>query len=397
MIQCENKSAINARQKRVLCVVRWPVGGIRTYFHYNYPTLIEAGYRFTIVGPADESFRMFAEEVRSWDGTEFCEAPVRGRACPFWPTLRRLISSGRFSLIHSHGLTAAVHAIVANRGHGIPHIVTHHDVIRPSQFAGLKGRVGRMILSTLLARATVVINETHDAEENLISYFPSIKRRGCHFVNYLPGIDIDRFTRDPVDSSFTLRSELRLGPETFLLGFLGRFMEQKGFLPLLDAIEILLREGLPTSFHLLVVGSGDFEASYKHQVSARGLSPLVSFHPFTPNIVPILHQIDALVMPSLWESAGVLAMEAMVAGVPLVASDCIGLREVVRDTPAIVARAGDPSSLSDALREVVGNTPRVQAREFIPRARERFDSRRSASVLNNVFDSCLYGTKMHPG
>ncbi len=49
--------------RRVLVAVRWPVGGIRTHILYNYPAAAARGYRFTFVGPADETFETFSASV----------------------------------------------------------------------------------------------------------------------------------------------------------------------------------------------------------------------------------------------------------------------------------------------------------------------------------------------
>jgi len=51
---------------------------------------------------------------------------------------------------------------------------------------------------------------------------------------------------------------------------------------------------------------------------------------------------------SVWEASGLLAMEAMVCGVPLIATDCVGLRETVSRSPARVATSGNPESLAKA-------------------------------------------------
>src|SRR5712692_6027683 len=59
-----------ARGGRVLVVVRWPVGGIRTHILYNYPTLARAGYRFTFVGPADGSLRTLQDSLADLGGLE---------------------------------------------------------------------------------------------------------------------------------------------------------------------------------------------------------------------------------------------------------------------------------------------------------------------------------------
>lgn len=366
--------------------MRWPVGGIRTYVLYNYPTLLESGYRFTFVGPADASFRALAEELRSWKETEFVEAPLRGRGCRLWGPVREQLQSGRFALMHSHGLTAAAQAAWANRGIRVPHVVTSHDVFRPDQAQGLVRRAKIWVLGRLLRHVDAIVSVTKDAQENLLQYVPHLVTAPCHLLSIPHGIDTDRFALGDDHEAGWLRQQLGLEPEVVLLGFLGRFMEQKGFLPLLEALERVIAAGTARPFHLLAVGSGDYVREYRRETQRRGLGEHVTFMNHVPDTGPVLRELDLLVMPSLWEAAGLLAMEAMVAGVPVLGSDCIGLREVLRDSPSRMFPVGDVDELAAALRKAIASPWKEEARAFASVARERFSAARSARRLRRVLD-----------
>jgi glycosyltransferase involved in cell wall biosynthesis len=367
-------------------VLRWPVGGIRTYVLYNYPTLLEAGYRFTFVGPADDSFRALAREVRGWKESEFVEAPLRGKGCRLWRPVREQLQSSRFALMHSHGLTAAAHGAWANRGIRVPHVVTSHDVFRPDQAAGLLRRAKIWVLGRLLRHVDAIVSVTKDAHENLRQYLPQLVTGSCHLLSIPHGIDTDRFALTDDNEAGWLRQQLDLTDDVFLLGFLGRFMEQKGFLPLLGALERLVATGTVRPFHLVAVGSGDYVREYRREVARRGLGARITFMNQVPDTGPVLRELDLLVMPSLWEAAGLLAMEAMVAGVPVLGSDCIGLREVLRDTPSRMFPVGDEGELATALRRAIASPWREEARAFAAIARERFSAARSARRLRRVLD-----------
>jgi glycosyltransferase involved in cell wall biosynthesis len=99
------------------------------------------------------------------------------------------------------------------------------------------------------------------------------------------------------------------------------------------------------------------------------------------DVRPLLRQLDLLAVPSLWEASPLLPMEAMTAGVPVLGTDCIGLREVLRDTPSRVVRAGDEEELARGLRAALANPWTELARDFAPFARARFDNRPSARML----------------
>jgi glycosyltransferase involved in cell wall biosynthesis len=366
----------------VLAVVRWPVGGIRTHVLYNYPDAAADGYRFTFVGPADATFDTFAAGLEGLPGCEFVGTPVSGDRCHMTGTVRRLLRSGRFALMHSHGLTAGMQAGAANLGVGVPHVATVHDPLRPEQFLGFRGRIKRGLMGRLLRRLDAIVCVGHDIRANLQQFLPALRRD--RLVVIPNGIDTDRFSDDsPVSGD--LRRQLGLAADVTVVGFLGRFMVQKGFLPLLGALERLVREGPPRPFRLVAVGSGDFEREYRAEVERRGLGEHVSMLGFVMDVRPLLRQLDLLAVPSLWEASPLLPMEAMSAGVPVLGTDCIGLREVLRDTPSRVVRAGDVDQLYRGLRDALARPRTEAARAFAPAARVRFDNRPSARLLGDLF------------
>jgi glycosyltransferase involved in cell wall biosynthesis len=380
------RPADNGLFRSVLTVIRWPLGGIRTAILYQYPALVEAGYRFTFVGPNDESFVAFREEVSSLPGTEFVPLPLQGPRRGWLPALRRLLHSGGFGLIHSNGLGVAADVVLANLGVGVPHVVTSHDVFREDQFPGVLGRVKLWLLERLLNRADVLISVSQDAKENLLLHLPALKRGKCRQV-YIPnGIPSGHFREGALEGA-SLRERLGLEPGVRLLGFLGRLMPQKGFLPLLDAFHQLLARGTGVPFHLVVFASGDYEREYRAETARRRLDRLITFLPFVADVAPVLRQLDVLVMPSLWEACPLLPMEALASGVPVLGSDCLGLREVLRDTPSVMARMGDAAAWAEALRAAVERPWTEEASRYAPEARRRFDAAPSSRLLQNEFDA----------
>jgi glycosyltransferase involved in cell wall biosynthesis len=79
-------------------------------------------------------------------------------------------------------------------------------------------------------------------------------------------------------------------------------------------------------------------------------------------------------------------MEAMCAGVPVLGSDCPGLREVLRGTPSRTFRWGDADALRHALHGALASPWAAAARSFAPAARRRFDVGPSARRLLEVYD-----------
>src|SRR5262249_54105418 len=157
---------------------------------------------------------------------------------------------------------------------------------------------------------------------------------------------------------------LGLDAQPFLIGFLGRFMPEKGFPVLLEAVDQLVREETVRPFHLAGFGSGDFRREYQTAILRRGLEKYVSLLDFVPDVRPVLRQPERVVVPSLWEASSLISMEAMAAGVPVLGSDCIGLREVLRDTPSRTVAANDAAALAAGLRAALDEPWTDAARAF---------------------------------
>ena len=99
----------------------------------------------------------------------------------------------------------------------------------------------------------------------------------------------------------------------------------------------------------------------------------------------MINSINAVAMPSIWEACGLLAMEALVTGTPLIASDCIGLRLVIKGTPTFIAEGGNANSLAKAMESCIEDNKKDQFESYIPKAKARYDVRRTSEQLFNLY------------
>lgn len=106
--------------------------------------------------------------------------------------------------------------------------------------------------------------------------------------------------------------------------------------------------------------------------------------PYVADVASTLKGLDVVVIPSLWEACPLLPMEVMVAGIPLIGTNCIGLREVLIDTPSIIVPARDSLALSKALLEEMINSSAVKFKEFAPVAATRFEVKERATELEKL-------------
>jgi len=370
------------KKHRILLIVRHPVGGIRTFFRYVYRTFGSEKYQFTLVTPDLPETRVLLEDLRELD---LIYIPVDKNVSnrELLRIVTKTIRNKPFDLVHSHGFTSGACSIVGALSKRTPHILTCHDVFTQRQFIGLKGLVRKAALGMMLSMIDCIHCVSHDARDNLLAYLPILELYKRKVIAIPNGIEVEPFLNA---EKRDLRRERGLPSAGVLIGFFGRFMSQKGFRYLVDALEQIKKEqNLPREPLILAFGEHDgFIREEKEDVKKRGLAGSVLFLPFVQEVASTLKGLDVVAMPSLWEACPLLALEAMVAGVPLVGTDCIGLREVLRNTPAHVVPAKNSLALSEALIIEMRNPTTSRASEFAIEAAARFQVNERAAKIENL-------------
>lgn len=153
------------------------------------------------------------------------------------------------------------------------------------------------------------------------------------------------------------RSRWDLGPEAVLAGVVGRISPTKGQRFFLEALSPLLQAN--PNLHLAVAGSSDFESEMEERAleEARANSPApdrVHLHLEMTDPVSFMDSLDLLVVPSLWEEPfGLVAVEGMARGLPVVVTRSGGLAETVVDGVTGTIAEKSPESLRAAVEPLV--------------------------------------------
>lgn len=148
------------------------------------------------------------------------------------------------------------------------------------------------------------------------------------------GIDMGPF-ESPNPTRGEARRLLGLTESAFLVGVLGRLDPKKGQMMVLQALEQMSRAGAE-ALELLIMGDptrdegGKEYAQQLHDfVAQKGLDKWVHFRPFTSEVMRFFRAVDVFVMPSVGETFGMVTIEAMAAGVPVLGADADGTRELL--------------------------------------------------------------------
>jgi glycosyltransferase involved in cell wall biosynthesis len=366
---------------RILIIVRWPGGGIRTFIRYVYRQFAPDQFQLTIISPEDPELEVMKEDLKS-HGVEIIIVSGSFSAFQFIKAITKQVLRGNYKLVHSQGFTAGVCAALPVFLSRRPHILTPHDILNENQFVGFTGRLKKILMGLAFSMIKTIHCVSHDSRDNLLNIFPFLGKNAERCVVIRNGIEVERFLdAQPMD----LRTELGVREDTFLIGFFGRFMSLKGFPYLIDAIEELSRnENLPKAPLVVAFGEGGYIREDKALIAKRGLCQFFRFLPFTPNVGGAIKGVDVVVMPSLSETCPLLPMETLVAGTPLIATNCIGLREVVNNTPTYVIPPKNSRALAEAIIANMKVNHRETFRTFVIEAANKFDAKNQASELKQL-------------
>jgi glycosyltransferase involved in cell wall biosynthesis len=168
------------------------------------------------------------------------------------------------------------------------------------------------------------------------------------------------------------------------IGIVGRLAEQKGHRYLFEAMKMLLQT---RPVHLLVIGSGPLETDLGQQVSRLEIQEFVHFLGSRNDVLESIPCLDLIVSSSLWEGFPTVLLEAMALGIPAVATDVSGSRELVRtEETGILVPPRNPMLLAEAILDMLGDP--AAARSMAENARKlarQFTVQNAASQYAQVY------------
>lgn len=262
----------------------------------------------------------FHQALRAQPNTEVVLIGNRG---PWDPVAPARITSAvrRFEpdIVHAHLARASRLSTRAAQTLGVPLVTNVHNYINLAHYQ----EVDRFVASTSLQ------------------------------VGYLKdqGIPDDRIERIAhFHAEFGATRPKRPSPRFRFLA-LGRFVKKKGFLLLLDAFTEVLQNGVDAT--LVIAGEGPERARLEKQVRKLGLRGRVRLPGWIDDPATVFADADCFVLPSFEEPFGIVLLEAMAAGVAIVATRCDGPREILSEDTAILTPVGDREELARAMRDVV--------------------------------------------
>jgi L-malate glycosyltransferase len=292
--------------------------------------------------------------------------------------LWRILRAERFDIVHCQ--TARAHATAAwlpRRHHRF--IVTRHMDYQPRFRPRVKFLYNRRV-DGVIAVSEAIATVLAEA---------GVERSRVRVIHV--GIDSARFEGHSADRE-AVRREWGAAAGDVVLFTAAVLERRKGHEVLLRALVRLVCEGLPVRW--VIAGDGSLRADLEARVLAAGMRERVVFTGFSSDVPRLLAGADAFVLPSRQEGLGIAVMEAMAAGLPVVASRVGGLPEiVVEGETGLLVPAGDADALARALRRLAADRARMPllGEQGRRRVLQRFSSTTMAAAVEAYYYELLRG------
>ena len=159
---------------------------------------------------------------------------------------------------------------------------------------------------------------------------------------------IPNFSALPAVAAFTRAADM-----PWMIKSAGRLVPKKGYATLLDAFAQLRQQGL--NARLVIGGDGPEAARLRAQAIALGLRDEVEFPGWIDDVADFLRDAHVFVLPSHDEPFGIVLLEAMACGVPIVTTPTVGPREILDASSACFAARDDAEALTNALAQTLSD------------------------------------------
>ncbi len=310
------------------------------------------GHSVEIAAVTESPTSAFVQEARDAGlQVHVIESPPRSLV-PERRGVRALLAQRKFNVMHSHGYRSDILDIGVARSMGVPSVTTLHGFSATDR----KARAYEWLQIRAARRASAIVAVSSNVAASVA--LGGASPQSIHLIRNAIGT-----TSTPIDAS-AARNRLGLASGMHI-GWIGRLSSEKGPDIMIDAMQYLTDLPVTLSF----IGDGPDRSALTEQASRLGVAASVRFHGRVADAATLLLAFDVVALSSRTEGTPMVVLEAMSAGVPIVAPRVGGVPDMLSMNEASLVDAEDPKALADAIRAALADREAAAGRAARAHAR----------------------------
>ena len=271
-------------------------------------------------------------------------------------------------MIHSSLWAGGALGEILNKN-DIPFVLTEHlkEFLIPNGFSTFQ----KNIIHNTYSMASQILLSSSPLKNAISKNFNTHKSK----LNLLP---------NPVDENlFTLRKVPNINPQ-FIIVCISLFRPEKRIDLVLESFNNLVHSGIKAKLKL--IGDGPLKHEIENKIQKLGISDLVELPGYLPQkrIIDELHNSHFLVLPSDIETFGMVLVEAQVCGLPVVATDCGGPKDIVTAESGILVTPGSVSELAGGMQKLIRSFDEFDPSEIRNSVIQKFGQQSYAESIINI-------------
>jgi len=269
--------------------------------------------------------------------------------------LKKILKDEKIDILHIHVWNPASgrYAILAANSCKIPIVTTEHD---PFKLSFLKN----LFKKSTLEKVKTIITVSENNQKILQKLYPEHKKKIKVIYN---GIDISwwqsqtlRFTDE--DRKTIKKNIFLADTDTLIIISIAELHERKGLKYLIEAIPDIIKKYPETK--LVIIGEGKDRKNLEHLIGRLGIENHVLLAGKQKEIPKVLKSSDIFVLPSLREAFGLVILEAMITGLPVIASKVGGIPEIINNKNGLLVESENPEKLANTLLDLIAHPDRCK-------------------------------------
>ena len=271
-------------------------------------------------------------------------------------------------MIHSSLWAGGALGEILNKN-DIPFVLTEHlkEFLIPNGFSTFQ----KNIIHNTYSMASQILLSSSPLKNAISKNFNTHKSK----LNLLP---------NPVDENlFTLRKVPNINPQ-FIIVCISLFRPEKRIDLVLESFNNLVHSGIKAKLKL--IGDGPLKHEIENQIQKLGVSDLVELPGYLPQkrVIDELHNSHFLVLPSDIETFGMVLVEAQACGLPVVATDCGGPKDIVTAESGILVTPGSVSELAGGMQKLIRSFDEFDPSEIRNSVIQKFGQQSYAESIINI-------------